>query len=244
MAQCQRTLWFVIALLIFSTGLAVWRYLRPMAPVGTESVPARGPTVGVLLGFAGLLGFGTFLVRLVQPIGTNILNLQLCFFLQYIAFFAAGIHAARHGWLGALAGSPAARRAGWLAFLLGPPALLALIIVFGARDGLGVYLGGWHWPALGEAAWEQFAGLGFSLGLLALFSQRLNRDHPAWRWLSDRSFGVYLLHAPVLVALMMLYRPLPQNPYFLSALLTVSGLGVSFMLADLARRIPGLRAIV
>ena len=52
------------------------------------------------------------------------------------------------------------------------------------------------------------------------------------------------LHAPVLVALMMLFRPLPQNPYGLALLLTVTGLLASYMLADLARRAPELRAIL
>jgi len=80
--------------------------------------------------------------------------------------------------------------------------------------------------------------------MLALFSRRMNRENAALRWLSDRSFAVYVLHPPVLVALTMAYRTLPQDPVLLAALLTVTGLAVSFALADLARRTPGLRAIL
>ena len=122
--------------------------------------------------------------------------------MQYVAFFMAELHAARHGWLLPLASSARARTAGWLALLGGP------------------------------------------LLLLALFSRKCNFEGPRLRWLADRSFGVYVLHAPVIIALAMLYRALPQNMYALAALLTVTGLVASYILADLARRLPGLRAIL
>ncbi len=48
----------------------------------------------------------------------------------------------------------------------------------------------------------------------------------------------------MLVALTMAFRALPQQPYLLAALLTVTGLAVAYALADLARRVPGLRAIL
>ena len=79
---------------------------------------------------------------------------------------------------------------------------------------------------------------------LALFSRQLNADTAEWRWLGDRSFAVYVLHAPVLVALAMLFRKLPYHLYGLVALLTLVGLVISSVLADLARRLPGLRAIL
>jgi hypothetical protein len=55
---------------------------------------------------------------------------------------------------------------------------------------------------------------------------------------------VYVLHAPILVALAMLFRALPYNLYGLVILLTLTGLAASYLLADLARRIPGLRTIL
>lgn len=123
-------LWFAVALLLFCLTLVAWRALRPARPVspvnvspgdaapspeilGKTTVPptptGTAPSGRVLWLFALGLGFGTFLMRLVQPIGTNILNLQLCFFVQYVAFFIAGLHAARAGWLLPLAGSTHAR---------------------------------------------------------------------------------------------------------------------------------------
>ena len=235
-------LWFAVALLLFCLVLAGWRALRPSVP-RVAANPGASPSARQLWIFATGLGGGTFLVRLVQPIGTNVLNLQLCFFVQYIAFFAAGLAAARQGWLPALAASAAARRAGWIALIGGPLVLLALLIA-GGQGGLETFVGGWHWQALGLAVWEQLTGVGLSLGLLALFSRRFDRDGPVLRWLADRSFAVYVLHPPVIIALYLAFRPLPDNPYLLAALLTAAGLVASYALADLARRLPGLRAIL
>lgn len=237
-------LWFAVALLLFCLGLAAWRKARPLPPAtaATQSAP---PSSGFLWFFALGLGLGSFTVRLVQPIGTNVLNLQLCFFVQYFAWFLAGLHAARHGWLLPLASSSHARTAGWLALVGGPLAMLVLLFL-GTRDGAGVgaFFGGAHWQAFGLALWEQLTGLGLAVGALALFSRRFNTESRPLRWLADRSFGVYVLHAPVIIALALLFRALPYHLIGLVALLTVTGLVASYLLADLARRIPGLRSIL
>jgi len=238
-------LWFAVALLMFCLALtALESALGAGRSAPAPAAPAASPSGKGLLGFALLLGLGSFAVRLVQPIGTNILNLQLCFFVQFVAWFAAGVHAGRRGWLLPLASSRAARTAGWLALIGGPLALLALLAVGMQHAPKDAFFGGWHWPAFGLAVWEQLTGLGLALGALALFSRRLNAGTTAWRWLGDRSFAVYVLHAPVLVALAMLFRKLPYYLYGLVALLTLVGLIVSYAFADLARRIPGLRAIL
>jgi peptidoglycan/LPS O-acetylase OafA/YrhL len=209
--------------------------------------PALGlaaPNVAFPWTFAFALGLGTFAVRLIQPIGTNVLNMQLCFFVQYVSYFICGLHAARHAWLLPLAASSYARTAGLIALLGGPVVLLALMFL-GVQNGkVEYFFGGWHWQALGFALWEQFAGVGLSLGALALFSCKLDFENPLLRWLADRSFAVYVLHAPVLIALAMLFRGLPQNMYALVALLTVTGLLASYVVADLFRRTPIFRTFL
>ena len=115
----------------------------------------------------------------------------------------------------------------------------------GARTaGIEVFFGGWRWHVFGLALWEQLAGVGLSLGLLALFSRKLDFDGPVLRWLADHSFAVYVLHAPILVGLAMLFRALPQNTHGLAALLTLTGLVASYGLSTICRRVPGLRAIL
>jgi glucan biosynthesis protein C len=236
-------LWFAVALLLFCLALVGWSGLpRPKRP---PAAPATSPPSGWhLVGFGLALGAASFVVRLVQPIGTNVLNMQLCFFVQYIAWFIAGLHAARHGWLLPLAASAQAHRAGWTALLGGPPVMLILMLVGARHAPPEIFFGGPHWQAFAMALWDQLVGLGLAVGAVALFARRGNFEAPWLRWLSDRSFGVYVLHAPVLVALAMLFRALPYQLYGLVMLLTVAGLVISFLLADLARRIPGVRAIL
>jgi peptidoglycan/LPS O-acetylase OafA/YrhL len=243
-------LWFVVALLILSLLLAGSRFVRSRLSTDArgesndQATPVATPGVASLCAFALALGLGTFAVRLIQPIGTNVLNMQICFFLQYVAFFVCGLHAARDGWLRPLAASARACAAGWIA-LVGGPVLLLVLMFLGSQNGkVEYFFGGWHWQALGFALWEQFAGVGLSLGALALFSGKLDFEKPLMRWLDDRSFAVYVLHAPVLVGLAMLFRALPQNMYALVALLTVTGLLASYLLADLFRRLPLFRALL
>ena len=246
-------LWFAVALLIFCLVLAAWRSAwqwrradtAAESPGGKSVVHRSAPPSSAFRWiFAVALGLGSFAIRLVQPIGASVLNMQLCFFVQYVAFFIAGLHAARHGWLLPLAASRRAATAGWLAFLGGPVVLLTVMLVGSQTGSVEDFFGGWHWQAFGFALWEQLAGVGLSLGLLALFSRKLNFESPPTRWLADRSFAVYVLHAPVLVGLTMLFRALPQNMYALAALLTLTGLVASYLVADIARRLPGLRAIL
>lgn len=237
-------LWFAVALLLFCLALAAWRAARPEEP-GHDALPTGAPSGTTMATFVGAVAVATFLVRLVQPVGTNLLNLQLCFFPQYIAAFVVGLRAARKGWLQSLALSPLARRIGLVAAICGPLSLLAIMAAFRDGGGFSAYFGGWHAAAFATALWEQASGVGLSLGLLALFARKLDRDGPALRWAADHSFGVYVFHSAVLVGLTMLFRPLlPPNVYLRIGVLTLTGLLVSFAVAALARKIPGLRRIV
>lgn len=238
-------LWFALALLFFSTLLAGWRAFHHgnARPTCSASAP---PRAGVLVLCAAGIALVTFLVRIVQPIGTNVLNFQLCFFTQYIAAFAAGVCAGRRGWLMTLASSDTAKVAGLIGLIFGPVALPALDVAGGQppNDGPNPYAGGWNLPALALAGWEQFTGLSLGLGLLSLFSRRLNSQRLVADWLSKRSFGVYVLHPPVLVALTPITSSIHAGPIERAALLTVFGIAGSYIAADMFRRIPGLRSIL
>lgn len=237
-------MWFAAALLIFAAALAGWRAVRP-SPAG-QGAPRPVPGAAAVWGWALALVAATFLVRTVQPIGKSVLNMQLCYFPQYVLAFGAGVAAARGGWLQPLARSPLAQRAGWLGLLLGPVGLAGVLVAGGVLRGNGFreFEGGWHLAALGLAAWEQLTGVALGLGALAFCSGELDRVTPLARWLSDRAFGVYLFHPPVLVLATLALRPHETDPFLMVSMLTAAGLAGSFIVADIARRIPGLRAIL
>ena len=238
-------MWFALALLAFCAALAGVRVLKP-ANVAPVNLQTGAPGGAALVGFGAVLAVSTFVIRLLQPIGTNVFNFQLCFFPQYIAAFALGVAAGKHGWLEALAKSRQARVAGWLGFIGGPVVLAIIAGLAGPPPETGPqpYAGGWNVWAIAFAGWEQFAGMGIALGLTAWFHRRCNFTGRVATWLSDRAFAVYLLHPPVLVALTPLLRPMAIHPFLGALLLTLTGLAVSFAAADLARRLPGLKRIL
>lgn len=243
-------LWFALALLFFCAVLAV---VVGLAFPGVNQRPAGGAGgTGAPPGPISLLGFGlglvvtTFLVRLLFPIGSQWYNFQFCFFPQYIAAFVAGVMARRGGWLPALVESGWARRAGWLGVLGGPVGFGLLLWLGGppAEGGPSSYDGGWHGQAFGLAAWEQLTGLCLGLGVMALFARRWNQAHPWLSWGSERAFGVYVLHTPILVGLTPVLRSLDPNLAWRVLVLTVLGLIVSFLASDLVRRVPWVRSVL
>jgi peptidoglycan/LPS O-acetylase OafA/YrhL len=235
-------MWFAAALLIFSAALAAIRSLRP--PRGTGEVPPpRAPAIALC---ALALAAATFLVRTVQPLGTSVFNMQLCYFPQYVVAFIVGVAAARGSWLQPLARSGAARRAGWAGIVGGPVVLAATLVAVGllADGGFERLVGGWNLQALALASWEQLTGTCLALGSMAFCSAYLNRPSGVSTWLSDRSFGVYLFHPVVLVAFTLALRPVSVDPFVKVSLLTALGLAGSFLVADVARRLPGIRSFL
>lgn len=236
-------LWFALALLIF-TGI----YAAARAATGERRRGrADGPVPGhrAVVGLVAVMAVCTFAVRMVQPIGTNILNMQLCFFSQYILLFAVGIVAYRRNWLLRL---PANFGRFWLklAVFVGLPFWLGLLVVGGGMRGdFAPFTGGLHWQSAGYSLWESFFCVGVCLGLLALFRERFNRQGTLAHFLSDNAFAVYVFHAPILIALALGMRGLGDYPIGKFLLLSVLGLGISFPASHwIFRRIPMLRRVL
>ncbi|MCX6379854.1 MAG: acyltransferase family protein [Armatimonadetes bacterium] len=229
-------LWFALFLLMISVAFAWYRQARPLAQgVDTPLETVQAKPV-LLVGLS--LVCASFLVRIWFPVRYGFHDFQPCYFSQYIIAFAAGIYTARHKGLAVLAASPLARRAGICA-LCCSPLFLGLLYVLGGKVET-VYFGGLRWQAFGFAAWEQFTGLGLSLGLLSIFSQKLNVDSPKMRWMAERSFGVYVFHGPVIVVLAVLLKPVHTSPFILVGVVTVLGIVLSHIVAAVVSKIPGL----
>jgi fucose 4-O-acetylase-like acetyltransferase len=231
-------LWFAAALLLFSvayTGVSIFTDRR-----GRRSRPL--PSHVAVLGLIVAMALGSFAVRLVQPIGTSVLNMQLCFFTQYVLLFAVGCAARRNDWLTRLSSRFAMK---WLiaAVTVGPVLWFAMILTGGAASGrFDAYAGGLHWQNAAYSAWESFFCVGVSLGLLATFRDRFNRQGRTARFLSANAFAVYVFHAPVLIALALALRPVHAGAMVKFLLLTATGAACTFLLAQvLIRQIPGLR---
>lgn len=128
-------MWFAVALLFFCTAYAVFRLIstnkgeRP-ATGGNASLPSHWQVAALAL----CISVATFLVRLVQPVGTSVWNMQLCNFSQYIALFAIGIAAYRRNWLLRI---PFAFGLAWLRLALTAGVLLWGVVLYSS----GVFQG-------------------------------------------------------------------------------------------------------
>jgi surface polysaccharide O-acyltransferase-like enzyme len=235
-------MWFAVALLLFSLAYGVCRSLYPGVPPARPE--AALPSHAQVVGLALVSGLCTFLVRTVQPMGTNILNMQLCFFSQYILLFIVGVVAWRRDWLMRI---PYRFGVRWLtlALTVGTLAWLGIVIAALSTHTEDRLSGGWTWQSAALCFWESFFCVGVSLGLLVLFREKFSHQGKITRWLSDNAFSVYVFHPPLLIAVTLAMRNLeaPKLAKFLYA--TVLGVAVTYLASSLVfRRIPLLKRVL
>ncbi len=239
-------LWFAVALLIFSLVYALVRLVADLArggaprPAGgTRTITGRAVTTAVLA-LTALIAVIAFLIRLVQPVGTSVMNMQLGYFASYIVLFIAGLRAARSGLLQAIP-AKAGRAWLWLSITIGLPLFLLLFGFGGALEGKGDrYMGGMYWQAAGYALWESFFGVAFSLGLLVLYRERANAANRITGLLSYTSFGAYTFHAPILVGVSVLMIAVTMHPLAKALAAASAAWVISVAFAWAVRKIPGV----
>jgi len=233
-------MWFCVALLIFCAFYAGVRGIVRRAAGKEDWLPANRHVVLFILALAT----ATFLVRVVQPIGTAIWNMQLCFFVQYVLLFIAGLHASRHGWLQRISHRFGKR---WLALSLGGGAVTwfaILVIATRMRWETKAFDGGLHWQSAVLCGWESFFCVGVCLGLIVLFRDRFNAQGRLVQFLSDNAFAVYVFHPPVLIAASLALRGFQAPPVAKFAIVSAAATVITFSLAAALRRVPVLNRVL
>ncbi len=239
-------MWFAVALLLFCFISAGVRWIAPRIPEAegfakTLALPGHRHVIGLIL----LMGWCSFLVRIKEPIGTSVLNMQLCYFSQYALLFSVGILAYRGNWLLRI---PYAFGVLWmrLALTVGVAGWLAIVVTSGVlRGDTQNLLGGLHWQSAAFCFWEAFFCLGVSLGLTVLFRDRFNGQGRFARWMSRSSFTAYLFHTPLLIAVTLALQRFSAPPAIKFVAASLLAVPVTFILsACLFRKIPGLRRVL
>src|SRR5579871_84870 len=229
-------LWFCAALLIFCLVYAMVRMIWGRSSASRAWVPGNAQVVMLILTMAT----ATFLVRVVQPIGTAVWNMQLCFFSQYVVLFTAGLHAGRHGWLERI---PRPFGIRWLRISLAGGAVAWFAILMLATRmhwQTQSFDGGLHWQSALLAAWESFFCAGVCLGLVVWFRDRFDNQGRLARFLSDNAFAVYVFHPPVVIGISLVLRQASAAPALKFAVVSVTAILASFLLAPVLRRVPVL----
>ena len=231
-------LWFIEVLLIFSAAYVLWRLLTKSSQA-RPAVVSQFPGSGAITLFAVLLGLGAFGVRTILPIGWNfeLLNLQFPFFVQYIAFFIAGIIAYRNNWLQSI---PIRTGRLWLGIAVALVLLIWPIVIVGGglEYGLDRFLGGIHWQAFAYAIWESFLGVSMSIGLVYVFRQRADIQGRAARFLSRSAYSAYLIHEVIIIAIAYLVVGVALYPLLKWFLVSLVAIPLCFILGRVVRMLP------
>ena len=236
-------MWFCAALLIFSAMYALVEASGVSAALGRPGnlqISASG--VGLTI---AAMAISTFLIRIIQPMGTSLFNMQLCYFPSYIIMFSLGIAAGRAAWI-----EEVTDRFAWIAagLCVGTAMLmwLPLLILGGAlRGNSEAFGGGLHWQSAGLSLWEALICVGMGFGVLAGFRAWFSNQGKISKFMSDNAFAVYVIHPPILVGLALAFSGFatPAVPKFV--LLWVSSALACFGLAaPVVRRVPVLGRIL
>ncbi len=233
-------MWFCVALLIFCVIYAGVRMIARRPAANDPWLPGNGAVVMMMLGIAT----ATFLVRIVQPMGTAVWNMQLCFFSQYALLFLAGLHAYRHGWLERIPHRFGMR---WLAIsVVGGAAVWFAILAVAVRMQWQTksFDGGLHWQSAVLSTWESFFCVGVCLGLIVVFRERCNTQGRFVRYLSDNAFAVYVFHPPVVIGTALALRAFSAPPVAKFVIVSAIATVVTFSAASVLRQVPVLKRIL
>ena len=235
-------LWFVVMLLVFSLGYAVWRMLTRKRTSTATSESSAPSYLGVGI-FVLALAVASYLLRMIIPMGKSVSEFPtLAYLPQYLSFFVVGIVAYRRDWFRTLPGSMGI--VGLVA------ALVALVVLFplavsGQLFSLDISAfvnanGNGHWQSAVYALFDSTFAVGLCLGLITVFRRFFNKESRFGKFLSQHSYAVYILHIPVIVFLGYALRgiALPNLPKFFVASLII--VPACFVVAFLVRKIPGV----
>lgn len=223
-------LWFPAALLVFSVALAVW----PMRGVDPRPVPPFAHWLALALA----TGLAALLIRQAVPVGATVAGFQLGYFASYVVLFAVGVQAGRNGWLDRLP-----RHSLWLAMAVGLVALPILPAAVLSTDAPR-FETGFSSAAIAYAFWEPLVALGAIAALIFWSQRRGNWAAAFWAWSAANSYGAFILHAPILVAVSRAFDAFGIPPAAALPLSVVATTFAAFGLTALLRRSAFVRRVV
>lgn len=236
-------LWFLAHLLAYTAIYVAWRTLAGLA--GRSPRAWAPPGHGAIAGFVAALALSMWIVRIWYPVGKwvpllFVLPVEPAHLPEYVSMFALGIMAWRGDWLRRM---PVRTGLTWLCIGLAAAGSVFAAQAFGWWNDL-MTAGGLDWPSLARSTCEALICAGLSVGLIVVFRQIVRRPGRLLTTLAAASYAAYILHLYIVISLQNLLKPaaLPAAAKF--ALVAVVGIVMSFGLALLSRRIPGLRIIL
>ncbi len=241
--------WFLFALLCFSIGYTLYRLVtRKMNAEKlewTKRLPA--PNTTTLIMAALVLALLMFIVAQFLPISEaprafGIYSVLVSFFPSYIVLFIAGILAHRNDWLTKMS-SRLRRFWGWVSIGL-IVFLPAFLIGTGAvEQGLDPYLSGFAWRCAVVCLWFGFASIAFSTTLTLWLRDRTKPGSILAKAAGKTSFGIYLIHPLVLVAISVAISSYAIHPLLKFSIASIFTFVLCYALVLVLKSLPVLKKI-
>jgi glucan biosynthesis protein C len=230
--------WFLGVLLVFSLVYAALRTMWPRRRTG--AVPLRAWHLVLAVAAVAL---ASFLLRMAVPLGEERWHVSIAQAPAWVAGFTLGVLGGEMGWFDPMTPRLArvVRRVAWAAVTL---CVGFVVLVAGSPAGMDLLSGGGTWQSLALAALEALVMVTTSLWLVDLFQRRFDHQGALARRMSRAAYGAFLLHQVVLVALVVAARAVPWPPELRYVSVAALGIGLSFGLAALLLRLPGVSRLL
>jgi len=235
-------LWFVAALLLFNLVFVLISLRAKNKARAYRKAPAA---INIIL-FTAALSIVTYLVRMIFPIGWVLkpLGFQLGHFPQYIAMFWIGIVASRNNWLDSLA-FKTGKLFAWLAVLM---IVIVFPVIFVVKElshsPVETFNGLGHWQSLMYACWEQFTGIFIMAALVIITKHKWVGQSALMKAGSRAAFGVYIFHPLAVISLSVAAIGWPMDPAYKLLIVAPLAVTLSFLLAYLLTKVPGINKII
>ncbi len=210
-------LWFVASLLIYSF---IYLLLNKIGIKSHNQVPFKNWYALIYLAF--LIPTNVF-VRHYYPIDKWVtwgIPIEVAHLPQYFSLFLVGIAFNENKWLESIKTS--------MGFIY----LGFAFLIFLFKDFIYELL-----PKLwGESLVESFLCVGLCLGFIAIFKKYFNQMNTVTKILSDNSYGIYLSHVLVVIALQLIFKnfDIDTNLKFISV--SILGIFISCVFSHFLRK--------
>lgn len=231
-------MWFAVMLIAFDIGYLGWQMIEKNRKEHKVESFLPKLTFYKIAFFTFILATASYLLRIIIPYGVSFIEFpSLAYFPQYLGFFIIGVFLYKRNWLQAIPGS-----FGQIGFVLAMLSTFILLPV--ALMGLnGLFIGYGSWQSAVFALWDSIFAVGMSLALITFFRRFLNSGKKFGQLLSQNSFVVYVIHAPIIIYLMLVLHSVNTNQLLKFGLTAVIGVPLCFGIAYLIRSVPYIKRI-
>jgi glucan biosynthesis protein C len=239
-------LWFLLHLLVYSVGYAIWRAISKRFSIQTRS-DAKIPWHAVLLVFTIALVLITWVVRFRYTINQwvpflYLVPAEMFHLVQYISMFILGILAYRFKALDRL---PTKVGMIWLAIGVTSASWFYIDFLSAKSFMMSQPINGKNLGSLVWSTWEAFTCVGLGVGLLTLFREWINKPAGQLMTAITRSqYGAYIIHFVVVFGVQAGLDGLSLAPFIKFVIATIFGAIFSFGISHLALKIPGVKKII